>query len=131
MLHNGGKILIGLVLFLALITFPLWYNFAQGKADYVPELQKPTDGPCVMDSVLMRAQHMDVLNNWRDRVVRTGERYYTDDNGRTVEMSLSNTCLRCHEDKEQFCDKCHSFMGVQPYCWDCHIIPKEVGNASR
>ena len=38
--------------------------------------------------------------------------------------SLSGTCMSCHDDKAGFCDKCHDYLGVQPYCWDCHVEPK-------
>ena len=39
--------------------------------------------------------------------------------------SLTNTCIRCHSNKDKFCDECHHFAGVQPYCWACHVMPKE------
>ena len=29
-------------------------------------------------------------------------------------------CLDCHKNKSNFCDKCHDYMGVKPYCWECH-----------
>jgi len=34
--------------------------------------------------------------------------------------------MNCHKDKAEFCDQCHSYMGVQPRCWDCHVYPKGV-----
>jgi hypothetical protein len=40
-------------------------------------------------------------------------------------MSLQNGCMRCHSNKKKFCDECHNYMAVKPYCWDCHIQPKE------
>ena len=36
----------------------------------------------------------------------------------------ANTCLKCHNDYEQFCDKCHKTNNVEPYCWSCHVLPK-------
>ena len=36
------------------------------------------------------------------------------------------SCLGCHEDKTKFCDKCHTYASVNPYCWDCHTNPKEI-----
>ena len=125
-MHDAGKIVIGLIIFLALIAFPIWYNVATGKATYVPELEPAKDGPCVRDTTYMTAYHMDLLNEWRDEVVRHGERFYQDSVLGRVEKSLSNTCLSCHENKDKFCDRCHTYMGVDPYCWDCHIIPKEL-----
>jgi hypothetical protein len=126
-MFDTGKIIVGLVVFLILITFPVWYNVAKGKATYVPDLEKPaTADRCVAATDYMTAHHMDLLNDWRDRVVRKGERIYVDSYGTKYEMSLTNTCLSCHTNKDKFCDKCHNYMGVSPYCWDCHVDPKEV-----
>jgi hypothetical protein len=47
------------------------------------------------------------------------------ENGKQYNMSLTNECLRCHTDKAKFCDQCHNYMGVNPFCWDCHTYPKE------
>ena len=66
----------------------------------------------------------------RDDVVRRGDRFYINAHGEQVEKSLSNTCLSCHQNKDKFCDRCHNYMGVEPYCWDCHIIPKEVAGGN-
>lgn len=126
-MHDAGKVITGLIIFLIIITFPIWYNVAKGKAAYVPELVYPTDAKeCVADKDYIRTSHMDMLNTWRDDVVRKGVRLYTTPDGRTFEMSLSNTCMDCHSNKEEFCDKCHDYLGVEPYCWDCHIEPKEL-----
>ena len=126
-MHDAGKVIIGLVVFLVLITFPIWYNVANDKAGYSPTLEKAASGDnCVRDSLWMKANHMDLLNQWRDEVVRQDKRYETLANGMVVERSLSNTCLSCHVNKDKFCDQCHDYLGVQPYCWDCHIVPKEI-----
>ncbi|MBD3258174.1 cytochrome C [candidate division GN15 bacterium] len=126
-MHDAGKVLIGLLIFLVLITFPIWYNFASGKAGYAPTLEKAAMGEdCVRDSAWMTGHHMDLLNEWRNQVVRDGQRFETLANGMVVERSLSNTCLSCHQSKEQFCDQCHTYLGVEPYCWECHIIPEEI-----
>ncbi len=74
----------------------------------------------------MRANHMRLLNDWRDLVVREGERTYTAADGKVYEISLTGTCLKCHSNKETFCDRCHDYAGVTPSCWNCHIIPEEV-----
>ena len=70
---------------------------------------------------------MDLLNTWRDEVVRDGIRFEDGIDGNRYEKSLSNTCLGCHLSKEKFCDRCHNYVGVEPYCWECHIIPEELG----
>ena len=122
-MYDGGKIITGLVIFLILITFPIWYNLANSPDQNTIELEKPAFGEhCMKDKEWMRANHMDLLNTWRDEVVREGKRtYHNELDGQKYNKSLSNTCLHCHRSKEKFCDECHNFMGVTPYCWDCHI----------
>jgi hypothetical protein len=88
----------------------------------------PGKDQCVMDAAYMKGFHMDVLNDWRDVVVRDGKRLHKTDDGRVYNMSLSKTCLDCHSNKEQFCDRCHNYMSVDPYCWSCHTIPEEGNN---
>jgi cytochrome c len=125
-MYDAGKVIVGLVIFLALLTFPTWYNVATGQATYVPQLEKAVKGErCVADTTYMKASHMDLLNTWRDDVVRKGERVYTADDGSRYNMSLTLTCLDCHSNKAEFCDRCHNYMSVDPYCWDCHVIPEE------
>lgn len=130
-LYDAGKIIAGIVIFLILITFPLWYG--RGKAVAPPDLQLDTpaiqqlaDKRCVEDTAFMRANHMKLLATWRDDVVRDGKRFYTATDGRTVEMSLTGSCLKCHSNKDRFCDRCHDYAGVKPTCWSCHIVPGEV-----
>lgn len=125
-MYDGGKIVPGLLVFLFLITSPAWYNVVTGRADYRPEPQLPSDQKeCVKPAPYMKAFHMDLLNQWRDEVVRRGARVYGAVGGQTYDMSLSNTCLRCHANKAEFCDRCHNYVGVKPYCWDCHVERKE------
>jgi hypothetical protein len=120
-MNDRRRIIVGLVIFLAMATFPFWSNL--GRAAYVrPEVAKPVgQTKCVEDLAFMRSEHMQLLNQWRDSVVRQVNRVYTTSDGRQFTMSLSNTCLDCHAKKADFCDKCHNAMAVSPYCWDCHI----------
>jgi len=125
-MYDGGKIIAGLVIFLGLITFPVWSNIADGDADFVPQPKIITEATnCVAPVEYMRSSHMDILNEWRDLVVREGKRVYVAFDGKEHEMSLTNTCLDCHSNKAEFCDQCHNYVGVKPYCWDCHNEPKE------
>ncbi|HOP07631.1 MAG TPA: sulfate reduction electron transfer complex DsrMKJOP subunit DsrJ [candidate division Zixibacteria bacterium] len=125
-MHDAGKVIVGVIIFLVLISFPIWYNVASKTADYRPVLEKPLGEACVAATDYMTGYHMDLLNTWRDDVVRKQERFFTGPDGTTMEKSLSNTCLSCHVNKDKFCDQCHNYAGVDPYCWDCHIVPKEV-----
>jgi len=125
-LHNGGKIIAGLVVFLVLVSSPFLYNVTVGESIERPKwaLPDPAEHPkCILPAEEMRVSHMDLLNEWRDSVVRDGERIYEAPDETKYNMSLSQTCLDCHANKEEFCDKCHNFMGVDPYCWDCHNAP--------
>jgi hypothetical protein len=126
---NAGKIIGGLVIFLALMTAPLWMNALSSDSVAAPEVDPPPNGSqeCVEQVEYMRSFHMDLLNEWRDEVVREGNRdYVSTTNGRTFDMSLSRTCMDCHSNKADFCDRCHNFLAVTPFCWDCHVEPKEV-----
>lgn len=134
-IYDGGKIFIGLIIFVAFAAFPFYYNI--GKVNAKPELK--TDTPaiqewekqngkkqCLESKEFMRPEHMQLLNNWRDSVVRDGNRgYQSEALHKRFNMSLQNECLRCHSNKKKFCDECHNYMAVNPYCFDCHIAPKE------
>ena len=72
----------------------------------------------------MRREHMQLLARWRDDVVRRGQRVYVASDGRHFDKSLTGTCLGCHENKAAACDRCHAYLAVQPYCWECHVDPK-------
>lgn len=124
-IYDAGKVVLGIAVFLAFVTLPVWYNAASGRAGYRPDLEKPVDAKmCVEATPLMRTAHMALLNDWRDQVVRADKRVYVASDGTRHEMSLSRNCLSCHQSKEKFCDRCHDYMGVKPYCWDCHVVPK-------
>jgi cytochrome c len=132
-LYDGGKILIGLVIFVAFATFPFYFNIGKVNAKPEPKLDTPAilqmpeqDRKCVESKTFMRTEHMQLLNNWRDSVVRDGYRQYiSTTTGKHYNMSLQNECMHCHANKKKFCDECHNYMAVKPYCWDCHIAPKE------
>jgi hypothetical protein len=128
-MYDTGKIIVGLVVFLILATSPLWFNMLTAETSEAPEVQiLPKAGKtCVEATEYMRSDHMDLLNDWRDQVVREGVRDYTNAAGETFDMSLSRTCMeQCHTNKAEFCDACHTYTAVTPYCWDCHVEPKEA-----
>lgn len=129
-MYDGGKIITGLAIFVVLVTFPYLINI--GKAYPKPEpkidtpaIQQMAEKKCVEPKQTMKTLHMQMLNDWRDSVVRDGNRIYTAADGKQYAMSLQNTCMKCHSNKKQFCDQCHNYLAVTPYCWDCHIQPKE------
>ena len=121
-MHDAGKVLAGLVVFLAIATAPAWYHALTGSATAAPELSISSDSQqCLADTAYMRTYHMDMLDDWRDEAVRTSDTTYVGLDGKTYEKSLAGTCLGdCHSNREQFCDRCHEYVGAEPFCWDCH-----------
>jgi hypothetical protein len=123
-MRDKGRILVGLAVFLALVTFPVWYNLFAGQPPAPPEPKLPIGGgQCVQDTATMRTDHMALLMEWRDDAVRSNDRIFTTSDGRRYYKSLSATCMSCHAEKSEFCDKCHNYAAVSPYCWDCHVEP--------
>jgi hypothetical protein len=126
-MHDAGRIIAGLVIFLALVTSPMWYQAARGAEPGPPKLEIPVDSEeCVAPSQYMRTLHMDLLNVWRDEAVRDGDRIYVGVGGKEYEKSLTGTCLSCHSSREAFCNRCHEYVGAEPYCWDCHGESGEI-----
>jgi len=144
-------IIVGLVVGLVLLSLPIWYGLAAGAGEGPPDVKVP-EGHCVEDLHYMKASHMDLLNHWRDAVVRDGEKTYTSKAyGTTYEMSLTRTCLKCHAavdggagvgkpasdadppaspsgeclepGRTTFCHQCHDYANVRPTCWQCHVEP--------
>lgn len=119
-------IITGLVIFLVLTTFPFWYNVGKAASAPQPQLDTPAiqqlpQKQCVESTAYMRANHMKLLEEWRNQVVREGKRIYVASDGKKYYMSLQNTCLQCHSNLAEFCDQCHYYLNVKPDCWTCHI----------
>jgi len=123
-MYDSGKIITGLIIFVLFITFPVWYNHFDAGATPKPELPK-TEKKCVKSLEEMKAKHMQLLIQWRDDVLRDGDRSFFPIEGKQYQKSLQNTCMKCHASKKKFCDTCHTYASVSPYCWDCHLAPVE------
>ena len=130
-IYDAGKIFTGLAFFIVFLTAPIWLS--GGKSASPPEIkvdtpviQKLSEKRCLEPTAYMKANHMQLLNTWRQAVVREGESVYVASDGKNYRMSLSNTCLYCHSNKDQFCDRCHNYEGVKPGCWSCHVVPQEL-----
>lgn len=126
-MNDKKWIVLGLVIFLGLFTFPLWYNLLvrPGTAAPAPEVvltdKAKAAQQCVMPTEFMKTDHMQLLDEWRLKMVREGTGTFVNPEGKMFAASLSNTCLDCHSNKAEFCDRCHEYVSVAPYCWDCHI----------
>ncbi len=126
MLFERLLVFLALALFLSVASYPIWKNH---DPDYLPKVSMETKGDqCVAPVDFMRENHMKLLENWRDSVVRDGDRFHIMPDGTKVEKSLTKTCLGCHVSKKQFCEECHSFASVKPYCWECHVVPISGGH---
>jgi len=124
-MRDRMRITAGLAAFVALAGFPIWHALATGGSTARPELERPSgDSTCVEDSAYMTTRHVALLQRWRTAVVRDGAKDYVSTSGKSYAMNLTGTCMRCHSDGEAFCDRCHTYAGVELTCWSCHIEPK-------
>jgi hypothetical protein len=131
-MYNGGKIIIGLIVFVGLLVFPYFLDMGKPVTKPDPKIDTPeilklpvSERKCVESKAFMTKEHMKLLNQWRDWYVRDGDSIYINTEGKRYTISLQNTCMKCHSNKTKFCDECHNYAAVSPYCWDCHIAPKE------
>ena len=73
----------GLLVFVAFAAFPFYYNIGKVNAKPEPKVDTPAiqewekqngKKECVESKEFMRTEHMQLLNNWRDSVVRDDNR---------------------------------------------------------
>ncbi len=127
-MYNKGTIIPGLIIFVLIVTFPIWFNGLKAGTLPKPELPPGGEKNCVMPVEYMRASHMQLLNEWRDNVLRDENRTVVTVDGKDYRKGLQMACMQCHSNKEKFCDNCHTYAAVKPYCWDCHLTPKEAAS---
>ncbi len=127
-MYDSGKIILGLAVFVLLITFPIWHNNLLGTGDAAP-VKDPNLTPEMVQGAAfpngqthptaqeMRATHMNVLQG----IHTTAKSYVPGKDEKKPTMS----CLACHGgSKEKFCDSCHAYASVKtPDCWACHTKP--------
>lgn len=126
-MYNKGMVIAGLIIFVLLVTFPIWFNRLDAGPMPKPELPPGGEKECVAPAAVMRDTHMQLLNEWRDDVTRNSDREVIVIAGKEYGKGLQLACMQCHSNKEKFCDSCHEYAAVQPTCWDCHISPTEAG----
>jgi len=125
-MYNKGTIIAGLALFVLFVTFPIWFNGLDAGPLPKPELPPGGEKLCVAPASEMRDNHMQLLNEWRDDVLRNADRVSVTVDGKEYRKGLQMACMQCHSNKEKFCDSCHEYAAVQPTCWDCHLTPVEA-----
>lgn len=128
-MHNGSRVLLGLGVFFLIVTLPFWLGFGTDKEapelDYdTPAIAQLAEKKCIESTEVMRKEHMQLLAEWRDQAVRMGIRDYEAADGTVYQISLQNTCMDCHSNKADFCDRCHDYSKVSPDCWTCHLEPE-------
>lgn len=142
-MNDRGLIIAGLAVFLVLATFPAWYTLGSTGGASPPHPELPKDGSrCVEDKEYMIANHMQLLIEWREAVVRGGDSSTIEIDGKEYEKSLSKGCMSCHTSRTKFCYECHKYANVQSLrrlqeptrhrtiegirCWGCHVAPEEI-----
>lgn len=125
-MYNKGTIIAGLAIFVLFVTFPIWYNGLDAGPLPKPELPPGGEKLCVAPASEMRDTHMQLLNEWRDDVLRNSDRVSVTVDGKEYRKGLQTACMQCHSNKDKFCDSCHDYAAVQPTCWDCHLAASEI-----
>ncbi len=76
-MYNADKIIPGLVIFVAVLTLPFWYQSWEARRTAPTQDRHPghpADGGQAMHFAQGRdaLRHMQMLNDWRTQVVRNG-----------------------------------------------------------
>ena len=153
-MYKGGRIIASLIIFVAFLSFPFFYNLGKANAGPVnldANIKLTANTQCVEPASYMLANHMQLLNQWRQAYVRDGMTVYTNSQGKQFEINL-DTCIKCHSTgtesnpvgtinpatnpvgvsnpalntSDQFCISCHNYASVKPTCWSCHSEPGEA-----
>ncbi len=125
-MNKKTKIILFIVVFCAILIIPFAVNAGNKSTTVDVSLDTPEinamgeNAQCIEDAQWMRENHMKLLDQWRNDVVRDGSTQYVSSTGQVYEKSLDDTCLKCHSNPEEFCNKCHESANVEFYCWDCH-----------
>lgn len=125
-MYNAKAVIIGMIIFVAVFSSPFWISWIGQDYTKTGVVFPEGETACIENTEFMRANHMRLLDEWRDQALREENREYVSAlDGRKWVISLQNTCMKCHNNYAQFCEKCHVANSVYPYCWTCHIIPAE------
>ena len=126
-MYNAKAVSIGIIIFVVIFSSPFWTGWIGKDYTHTGVVLPEGEKYCIENTEFMRANHMRLLNEWRDQALREENREYVSAlTGRKFPISLQNTCVKCHNNYAEFCEKCHVANSVYPYCWTCHIIPTEV-----
>ena len=69
-MRDRPQILVGLLIFVGLFTFPVWHAQAVKTSPGAPDVKLPAhEKQCVAPLAYMRDSHMQLLVDWREGVV--------------------------------------------------------------
>jgi hypothetical protein len=94
-MYNRRYIVPGIVIFIAVVTLPFWANVTSKSFKRPAVVLPANEKECIEPKALMQAEHMRILNEWRDSALRNGKRTYVATDGKIWEVSLQNTCMKC------------------------------------
>jgi hypothetical protein len=93
--RDSGRIILGVVIFLILVSFPIWYTATRGQSDYRPELEYPAGetacGSGCVSTLLALAGREDGAA--AELQTRTGERISVAVRGGQLELVGSAVCV--------------------------------------
>lgn len=125
-MYNAKAIVTGIIIFLIVFTSPFWLGWFGQDYKKTGVVILPGEKTCIEETEWMRANHMRLLDEWRDQALREENREYQSAlTGEKFLISLQRTCMKCHSNYSEFCERCHVANSVYPYCWSCHIKPGE------
>lgn len=124
-MHKWRGVTILAVVFCVIVLSPFMVNIGNAQTAPVIKIDTPTIDAkgatqCILPTEDIKSTHMQMLETWRNAVVRDGQVSCTNKDGQVMDMSLDDTCLACHSNRQEFCDACHEYVNVEPYCWECH-----------
>jgi len=130
-MQGTGKNVAAVAIFFLIIASPHLINLVYAKAwvgptEETPRIEAMAEKECIESEGWMRRNHMNLLLSWRDAALRDTDRVYVNGRGERYDISLMRTCLGCHSNRREFCDRCHAYAGIEPYCWQCHYAPVQV-----
>lgn len=79
-MYKNRRIIAGIIIFVAILVIPFLYNW--GKSNKGPEINLNTRTinqlaakQCIEPTAWMRANHMKLLDQWRNEFVRDGKQF--------------------------------------------------------
>ncbi len=124
--------IVAAVIIVLPIGFSLvWAVAAPSAGGAEPFLVMPEgEEECVEEVTYMRFQHMDLLLDLRDEVVREGSHRQVVLDGQVRQITLDG-CWDCHTDRTQFCNRCHDSVNLNLNCFKCHHDPSSELTAAE